>query len=152
MLKAKTQTQMRNREKPGFTDRAERIKWCPHREYQIPLLCCPRCARFPCRGMTAHDMDDLENSLFTEQRFAGLTAGRTKMYIFRYSDGRLEKAPDTFSPDNIENMATKAALDDVDEIYVVSKTLVKQVKLVVKTKEEIAVIRDALSPATGKKK
>lgn len=140
-----------DRKQLAFTDRAERIKWCPRREYQIPLLCCPRCARFPCRGMNAQDMDDLEHSLFTERIFAGFTAGRTKMYIFRYSDGHMEQAPMDFSPDHIGNMATKAALDDVDEIYVVSKTLVKQVKLVVKDKTEIATIRNAKAQAATKK-
>lgn len=73
------------------------------------------------------------------------------MYIFRYSDGHMERAPIDFSPDNIGNMATKAALDDVDEIYVVSKTLVKQVKLVVKDKTEIATIRNAKSQPASKK-
>ena len=73
------------------------------------------------------------------------------MYIFRYSDGSLKVAPDGFSPDNMENMVTKAALDDVDEIYVVSKTLVKQVKLVVKEKAEIATIRNAKSQAAVRK-
>ena len=135
----------------AFTDRAERIKWCPQREYQIPLLCCPRCARFPCRGMNAQDMDDLEHSLFTERIFAGFTAGRTKMYIFRYLNGSLKVAPDSFSPDNIENKVTKATLDEVDEIYVVSKTLVKQVKLLVKEKAEIATIRSAKSQAVTRK-
>lgn len=143
----------RNQErKPlAFIDRAERIKWCPQREYQIPLLCCPRCARFPCSGMNAQDMDDLEYSLFTERIFAGFTAGRTKMYIFRYLDGHMERAPIDFSPDHIGGMAAKAALDDVDEIYVVSKTLVKQVKLVVKDKTEIATIRNAKSQPASKK-
>lgn len=147
MIKTRNQAS----EKLTFTDRAERVKWCPHREYQIPLLCCLRCARFPCRGMNAQDMDDLKHSLFTERRFAGFTAGRTKMYIFRYSDGSLKVAPDGFSPDNIENMVTKTALDEVDEIYVVSKTLVKQVKLVVKDKAEIATIRNAKVQAASKK-
>lgn len=101
--------------------------------------------------MKAQDMDDLENSLFTEWRFAGFTAGRTKMYIFRYSDGRLVKAPNDFSPDNIGTMAAKTAIDDVEEIYVVSKTLVKQVKLVVKDKAEVAAIRNAKNQTANKK-
>lgn len=128
-------------------DRAERIKWCPHREYQIPLLCCLRCARFPCCGITAHDMEDLENSLFTERRFNGFTERKVKMYIIKLEDGRLIEKDEEFSPDQLSGKD----LENISEVYLVSKTLVKQVKLVVKDKAEIAAIRSVKSQITTKK-
>lgn len=69
------------------------------------------------------------------------------MYILKTEDGMLRVAPDNFSPDK----ASGKELENIIEVYVVSKTLVKQVKLVAKEKAEIANIRSAKSQAATRK-
>lgn len=69
------------------------------------------------------------------------------MYILKTEDGKLVPAPANFSPDT----SLGKDLDNIVEVYVVSKTLVKQVKLVVKDKAEVAAIRGAKIQAANKK-
>lgn len=73
------------------------------------------------------------------------------MFIFKKAGGELEVAPEGFDPDNPD----LAMLEDVEEVLVVSKVLVKQVKLVPKAKEEIARVRKkkeiSETPKTQKK-
>lgn len=59
------------------------------------------------------------------------------MLIFKAIDGKLHEAPKDFSIDEPD----MSMLAGVEEIYVVSKTLVKQTRLVVKDKNERAQIR-----------
>lgn len=119
-----------------YRDPAERPIWCDFRGYQIPLLSCLSCKRFPCPASSKyHDL--LEKSLFTEQLVTGTVSRRVKMYIFKLNDGSLREASPAFDPDSFDD----AVLSNVAEIYCVSKTLIKQTKLVVKPKEEIAAIR-----------
>jgi hypothetical protein len=59
------------------------------------------------------------------------------MYIFRLDDGTFKEAPSTFSPENPDFTQLK----NVSEVLCISKVLVKQMKLVVKAKEEIQRIR-----------
>ena len=120
-----------------FRDKAEKVKWCIHKEYQIPLISCLKCPRFPCRGITREDLQTLEESLFSERIFEGFKARRSRLFIFKYGDGVLKTAPAGFSlekPDMVQ-------LEGVEEVYVIAKTLVKQTRLVMKDKNEVANIR-----------
>lgn len=140
-------TRRSQKETGELRDREERIKWCRHREYQIPLLYCLHCVRFPCRGINAHDMENLENSLFTERGFNGFAERKVKMYIIKTEDGKLSVVDADFSLDQLSGKN----LENISEVYLVSKTLVKQVKLVVKDKAEIAAIRSVKSQISTKK-
>lgn len=60
------------------------------------------------------------------------------MYIFKCDLGEFRQAPDNFDPDNPDFEMLK----DVSEVLCVNKVLVKQMKLVVKSKEEREVIRN----------
>lgn len=119
-----------------YRDPAEKPIWCDKRGYQIPLLSCPSCKNFPCASIKRH-METLKNSLFTSEETTGLIKRRTRMYIFKMSDGALAMAPANFSPDNL----AEGDLANVVEIYCVAKTLVKQTRLVVKPRGEIENIR-----------
>ena len=118
-------------------DVAEKPIWCFRKEYQIPLLKCPSCRVFPCRGLTSQHMQLLHDSLFTEEIFDGFSARSCKMYVFKLDDGSLKEAPKGFSVDKPDFNLLK----NVDEVLCVSKVLVKQMRLVVKSKEEIAEVR-----------
>ena len=63
------------------------------------------------------------------------------MYIFRMTSGELRDAPEDFSPDapDFEQLA------DVEEVLVIGKVLVKQLRLVAKPREERDRIREQLS-------
>ncbi|MBQ4566622.1 MAG: hypothetical protein IJA79_00660 [Desulfovibrio sp.] len=63
------------------------------------------------------------------------------MIIFKKTNGALVEAPTQFNVDNPD----LRLLEDVAEVLVVGKSLVKQVKLVPKPKEEIAKIRQSRS-------
>ena len=66
---------------------------------------------------------------------------RHVMYIFRMTSGELRDAPEDFSPDapDFEQLA------DVEEVLVIGKVLVKQLRLVAKPREERDRIREQLS-------
>lgn len=63
------------------------------------------------------------------------------MYIFRMTSGELRDAPEDFSPDapDFDQLA------DVEEVLVIGKVLVKQLRLVAKPREERDRIREQLS-------
>jgi hypothetical protein len=65
------------------------------------------------------------------------------MYVFKFSNGDLKEAPVDFNPDNPDFEQLK----DVEEVLCISKILVKQMKLVVKSKEERDAIRKERSTA-----
>lgn len=83
----------------------------------------------------------LENSAFVDHEFTGLLPRRIRMIIFKKTNGALVEAPTQFNVDNPD----LRLLEDVAEVLVVGKSLVKQVKLVPKPKEEIAKIRQSRS-------
>ena len=59
------------------------------------------------------------------------------MYAFKYESGEVRMAPDTFDPDKPDFELLK----DVSEVLCINRVLVKQMRLVVKPKEEIHEIR-----------
>lgn len=59
------------------------------------------------------------------------------MYIFHCDDGTYCAAPESFSPE----VPDFTLLEHVDEVLCISKVYVKQMKLVVKPKDEIQQIR-----------
>lgn len=65
------------------------------------------------------------------------------MYIFRTLDGALREAPKAFNPESPD----LAMLEDVSEVLVIGKELVKQVRLVPKPKDERRKIREARGAA-----
>ncbi len=80
----------------------------------------------------------LEESLFTEiGPFSKLNARKDKMYLFKMSNGEIKESYADFDPDRPDF----EQLVDVDEILFVSKVYVKQLRLVVKSKEERDTIR-----------
>ncbi len=62
------------------------------------------------------------------------------MYLYKKNDGSIVPAPAGFSPDAPDF----DALADVEEVLFVSKVYVKQLRLVVKPKEERDALRTAL--------
>ena len=120
-----------------YVDIAEKPIWCLKKQYQIPLLRCLSCNRFPC---DEKHVKLLEESKFTEMLFKGFINRRCNMYIFKYYSGELKEAPDGFNPDNPDF----SILQDVDEVLCINKILTKQMKLVAKSKEEIKKIRNTV--------
>lgn len=114
-------------------DGARRIKWCPVREYQIPLFSCLKCQKFPCNGIRRQDLNGLERSPITTRVFTGLKQRRLKLFIFKMEDGSLKEAGPDFSPDYVNSKQS----ENVAEIYVIAKTLIKQTRLVLKEKADI---------------
>ncbi len=60
------------------------------------------------------------------------------MFIFKRENGALEIAPANFSPDKFD----ESVLSGVAEVLCVGKILVKQTRLVLKSREEMANIRE----------
>ena len=125
--------------KQRHRDVAEIPVWCVHKEYQVPLLSCPGCRRFPCRGLSEEMAERLRTSKFTEQICTGLQGKRMvkAMYILRMESGELRLAPREFDPSKPDF----SMLSDVQEVLCVNKVLVKQMRLVVKSQDEIRKIR-----------
>ena len=124
-----------------YRDPAESPILCPQVEHQIPLLSCIRCKRYPCSKIKGENLTQvLEASAFTNTEFIGFEKRRYKMYILGMEDGSLR-----ISPNFDINTTNQGDLDGVECVYVVSKVYRKQTKLVLKTVEERAKIREELS-------
>lgn len=121
-----------------MNDPAEKNIWCAIREQRRPLLGCPDCRHFPCRSLRAADLAALRNSDYTKEIITGLLPRREKMFIFKDASGALRVAPAEFSPEKFD----EKMLEDVEEVYCISKVLVKQTRLVVKDREERKQIRE----------
>lgn len=124
-----------------YRDPAEAPIWCTRKGYQVPMLSCLKCRKFPCEGISEDTMQILKGSAFVTWEFAGMVHRRVMMFIFKKTDGMLEVAPAGFDPDKPD----PTLLEEVEEILVVSKVLVKQLRLVPKSKEEIAQVRQRKS-------
>ena len=121
-------------------DPAERTQWCIQRHYQVPLLSCLKCQRFPCSGINQEKMEALRSSQFTEEIIEQLKARRITMYLFVMEEGRdIIEAPKNFSPDKFN----EEMLAGVAEVLCVNKILVKQTKLVLKNREDRDNIRNS---------
>lgn len=134
-----------------YKDPAEMSIWCDIKSYQKPLLGCLKCPKYPCRGITSEHQDILKNSLFVELRKDILVERSLPMcvYIFKMNDGSLMSAPENFDPDAPDF----ALLEDVEEVLVIGKVLVKQCRLVAKDRETRAAIRRANStPEDGERR
>lgn len=130
------------RHRVRYRDVAEIPVWCVHKEYQVPLLSCPGCKRFPCRGLSEEMAERLRTSKFTEQICTGLHHKRIikMMYILRMESGELRLAPREFD----SSKPDFSMLSDVQEVLCVNKVLVKQMRLVVKSQAEIREIRQKI--------
>ena len=123
---------------------AQRLYRRPVRRLRpAPLLACLACRHFPCRAMTEERLALLRTSPFVQldTKNSKLLPRRHVMYIFRMTSGELRDAPEDFSPDapDFEQLA------DVEEVLVIGKVLVKQLRLVAKPREERDRIREQLS-------
>lgn len=118
---------------------------CLVRGYNLPMISCLKCKRFPCIGYPKDWHAILESSPFvTYGEDSKLIPRRIRtMYIFKLHDGSLEEAPEGFDPNNPDFND----LADVDEVLVIGKELVKQVRLVPKPKEEQDRIKAAAKQA-----
>lgn len=113
-----------------YADPTEKAIRCPLKGHQRPLLACLACRHFPCRAMTEERLTLLRTSPFVQldTKNSKLLPRRHVMYIFRMTSGELRDAPEDFSPDapDFEQLA------DVEEVLVIGKVLVKQLRLVAK--------------------
>ena len=126
-----------------YADPTEKAIRCPLKGHQRPLLACLACRHFPCRAMTEERLALLRTSPFVQldTKNSKLLPRRHVMYIFRMTSGELRDAPDDFSPD----APAFDQLADVEEVLVIGKVLVKQLRLVAKPREERDRIREQLS-------
>lgn len=124
-----------------YKDPSEQAIYCPDRGYQKPLLGCLACKKFPCAAMNDERMTVLERSPFVQTEFNGFLTRRKKVLLFHMTDGSYKEAPRGFDVDKPD----LGMLEDVEEVLVVGKVLVKQIRLVPRPKEERAQIRTAMS-------
>ena len=124
-----------------YKDPAEQAIRCPDRGYQKPLLSCLACRRFPCTAISDARMSILKVSPFVHLEFSGFITRRKKVILFHMSDGTYKEAPGDFDTEKPD----MDRLEGVEEVLVVGKVLVKQVRLVPKSREERAQIRASMS-------
>ena len=114
--------------------------FCQIRQRFSTFLRCPECRHFPCRNLSRTDMLMLLTSPFLNRTVTDLKPQRRpKMHILKKYDGTLELIED-FDEKNPD----QALLQDVQEVYPITKILVPQLKLVPKTKEERASVKEGL--------
>ncbi|MDD2967834.1 MAG: hypothetical protein PHN64_10230 [Desulfovibrionaceae bacterium] len=126
-----------------YIDPAEKIYWCTRKGYGQPLLNCLSCPRYPCAERTEKEEAILQASAFTtlDKKRSRFVLRSKRMYIFKMEDGTLTPAPEDFNPE----MPQFEQLEDVAEVLVIAKVLVKQLRLVAKPREERAALRKVLS-------
>ena len=126
-----------------YVDPAEKVYWCTRKGYGQPLLNCLSCPRYPCAERTEKEEAILQASVFTtiDKERSRFIVRRIHMYIFKMENGTLLPAPADFNPENPQF----EQLEEVAEVLVISKVLVKQLRLVAKPREERAALRQALS-------
>lgn len=117
---------------------------------QYPILRCVRCPSFPCKRIGKAELAELYASDRVEKAVQLIPRRAKRMYVFKKEDGSLVEAPRGFNPDKPDF----SMLENVCEVLVIGKVLVKQVKLVVKPKAEPAVEPEVEEPVkrTRKKK
>lgn len=124
-----------------YKDPSEQAIRCPDKGYQKPLLSCLACRRFPCTAISDGRLAVLKASPFVCLEFNGFISRRKKVILFHMSDGSYKEAPKDFDTEK----PAMDKLEGVEEVLVIGKVLVKQVRLVPKPKEERDRIRTALS-------
>ncbi len=100
--------------------------------YYTAFMLCPDCKYYPCSQLTAQDIEILNASPLMNKIPQTLVPGRMNtVYIAKKNDGSLEKLEDLD-----EKNPAPELLRDVEEIYVITKTLVPVMTLKPKPKEE----------------
>ena len=121
---------------------------CDKLGYYTAFMSCPSCKYYPCKQLTAQDLKMLNASPLMDKILETFISRKIKkMYIAKKNDGSLEI---------IENLNEKnpnpELLRDVEEIYVITKTLVPVMTLKPKPKEEQeAIIQSAGASPPPKK-
>ncbi len=112
----------------------EKFFWCDRLQQHKVFMGCPSCEVYPCAQLTIGDLRALRFSPLMETTVSGLEMRRKKLNIAKFADGTLKEVYfDTNNP-NIRD------LDQIEEVYVITKVLVPTVVLKPKPKEE----RDAI--------
>lgn len=113
--------------------------------YYTAFMLCPECRHFPCEQLTLRDIDMLNASPLMNKIPQSLVSRRiTTVYIAKKNDGSLEILEDLD-----EKNPAPELLRDVEEIYVITKTLVPVMTLKPKPKtEQDEIIRSAQSNKT----
>jgi hypothetical protein len=105
--------------------------WCPvHQRAGNTLLNCLKCSNYPCPALRVQDIKMLEKSPYVWQTDVKLEPRRKRLHILKKYDGSLI-VDEKFDP----KTAKEKDLKDIEEVYVVSKVLVKTTKLVPKEKK-----------------
>ena len=114
--------------------------FCPIYKRYAPFLACPQCAKFPCPELSTTDLKMLAASPFLTRVVVGLIPQRSpRMYILKKLDGSLQMVDDLD-----EKNPDQEQLQDVEEVYPITKILIPQLKLVPKTKEERKQVKETL--------
>lgn len=111
-----------------MSNAAEKTHWCRRKDIFRPLFVCLKCKFFPCCDLTGEQLQTLHDYPYSKEEHS-LREAKTKMYIIQRTTGGLEVADAGFDP-------RTSGLDGLEKVYVVSKVLVKQTKLVAMTANE----------------
>ncbi|WP_291318743.1 hypothetical protein [Desulfonatronospira sp.] len=117
--------------------------------YTTPMRCVRCCRHFPCSLFTRDDVDGYIARELIAREFTGFKIRRTKMYLFKKTDGTLVEAPEDFDPKEPD----WNRMQEVEEVLVIGKVLVPQMKLVPKTQssgDKKSSGKAAKSPKTDK--
>lgn len=118
--------------------------WCGRVGRRVAMLNCLICKHYKCSQITQDVEKAFLDSPFTEiAKGSELKPRRVKMFLFLMYDDSIKQAYQGFDLDNPD----WEQLRDVKEVLQVSKAFTKQMKLVVKPKEERAVIREGINAA-----
>ncbi|RQD57690.1 MAG: hypothetical protein D5R98_08625 [Desulfonatronovibrio sp. MSAO_Bac4] len=109
--------------------------------YTTPARCVRTCKKFPCEAFTPEQLAEYISQGHLVKSFAGFKIRREKMYLFKKNDGSIVEAPESFDQQN----PGWEILQDVEEVLVVSKILVPQIKLVPKPSQPAPKKKDSKS-------
>lgn len=94
-------------------------------------MLCPLCDKYPCKQLTAEQIEELTWSPLMYRRVVKLVPKRCKLFIVKYVDGTLKEVPE-LDPNNPD----KELMKDVETVYQVGKELVPVIVLKPKGKAE----------------
>ncbi len=106
--------------------------WCDKLQHSKAFMSCPSCKFYPCEQLVPQDINILNISPLMNRQIISLILRKIKkMYIAKKNDGSFE-----FIETLDEKNPNPEQLRDVEEIYVIAKTLVPVMILKPKPKNE----------------